>query len=141
MATTDYQERESFAVSKIKSAIPESLKKNMVKDSSGWFAELYETGILKDHYCVCSADTAGTKTIIAEAMEKYDTIGIDVVAMNVNDLATLGAVSPFLFLNCMSVQHEIEEKGITGQLMKGISKGLELSDTSDIINKSISVNI
>ncbi|MBI2549453.1 hypothetical protein HYW21_08980 [Candidatus Woesearchaeota archaeon] len=137
----DYQERERHAVDALKKQIPRSLKKNKVKGTEGLFAEIFESDLFPEHYCVCAADTAGTKVLIAQAMEKYDTIGIDVVAMNANDLATLGRISPFLFLNCMSVQSVIQEKGITAELMKGIVKGLEQSNASDVLHNTVYCNL
>jgi len=69
-------------------------------------------------------------------MNKYDTIGIDVVAMNANDAATLGAIMPDMFMNCLSCQQEVDHRGITGELVKGIQKGLDLCDVSSIIPNS-----
>jgi len=137
----DYQKREAKAVEAIKKHIPSSLRQNMLKQSKGLFAEIYENKIFPNHYCVCGIDGVGTKLLIAEAMNKYDTIGIDCVAMNANDLATLGPVSPFLFLNYLAVQHKIQEKGITGDIIKGVAQGLKECDTSDIINHTIKVNL
>jgi phosphoribosylformylglycinamidine cyclo-ligase len=49
-----------------------------------------------------STDGVGTKSLIAEQLEKYDTIGIDCVAMNVNDLICVGA-EPISFLDYIAV--------------------------------------
>ncbi len=136
-----YQERESKAVDAIKKAIPSSLKSNMLPQSKGMFAELYENnGVFPKHYIASAIDSVGTKIIIAEAMEKYGTIGIDCVAMPANDLATLGAVNPFLFMDCISCQSEIQEKAITGDIVKGMSKGLGQCDASKILRNSIKIN-
>ncbi|MBI2649842.1 hypothetical protein HYX04_00850 [Candidatus Woesearchaeota archaeon] len=136
-----YQERENKAVDAIKKAIPSSLKSDMLPESKGMFAELYENnGVFPRHYIASAIDSVGTKIIIAEAMEKYDTIGIDCVAMSANDLATLGAVSPFLFMDCISCQSEIQEKAITGDIVKGMSKGLAQCDASKILRNSIRIN-
>ena len=136
-----YQDRESKAVDAIKEAIPNSLKKDMLSQSKGMFAELYENNeVFPKHYIATAIDSVGTKIIIAEAMEKYGTIGIDCVAMSANDLATLGAVNPFLFMDCISCQSEIQEKAITGDIIKGMSKGLEQCDASKILRNSIRIN-
>ena len=135
-----YQERESKAVDAIKKAIPSSLKSNMLKQSRGMFAELYETKAVPNHYVASAIDGVGTKIIIAEAVGKYDTIGIDLVAMSANDLATLGAVSPFLFMDYLACQNKIEEEKITGKIMEGIVKGLKQSDASGILRNSIRLN-
>ncbi len=136
-----YQERESKAVEAIKNAIPSSLKQDMLKESKGMFAELFENNeVFPDHYIASAIDSVGTKVILAEAMGIYDTIGIDCVAMSANDLATLGAVSPFLFMDCISCQSEIEEKAVTGDIVKGMSKGLLQCNSSGILKNSIRIN-
>ena len=135
-----YQNRESKAVDAIKKAIPSSLKKDMLKESEGMFAELYANDAFPGHYMASAIDGVGTKILIAEARGVYDTVGIDCVAMSANDLATLGAVSPFLFMDCISCQSQIEEKAITGQIVKGISRGLEQCDASKILKSSVRMN-
>ncbi len=138
----DYQTREAKAVSAIKKAIPSKLKQNMNPISQGMFAELYEnTSVFPNHYMACAIDGVGTKLILAEAMEKYNSIGIDLVAMSVNDLATLGKVSPFLFIDYFAVQSEFEEQELTGELMKGIVQALEMCEAGDILRSSIHINI
>ncbi len=138
---TSYQKRESKAVDAIKKAIPDSLKSNMLQQSKGMFAELYENNeVFPKHYIASAIDSVGTKVILAEAMEKYGTIGIDCVAMSANDLATLGPVSPFLFMDCISCQSQIQEKKITGEIVKGMSKGLLQCDASKILRNSIKIN-
>ena len=138
---SNYANRESKAVDAIKKAIPSSLKKDMLAESKGMFAELYSNDeVFPKHYIASAIDGVGTKVLIAEAMEKYDTIGIDCVAMNVNDLATLGAVSPFLFMDCITCQKNIEEEAITGEIVKGMSKGLAECDASKILRNSIRIN-
>jgi len=105
------------------------------------FAELYENNeVFPKHYAAVSIDGVGTKIIIAEALKKFDTIGIDCVAMNANDLATLGAVSPFLFMDYIACQPKIQEEKITGEIIKGVVKGLQQCDTSDILRTSIRIN-
>jgi phosphoribosylformylglycinamidine cyclo-ligase len=135
-----YSQRESKAVDAIKKAIPPSLKKDMVPESNGMFAELYSNSLFPDHYMASAIDGVGTKILIAEAMRKYDTIGIDCVAMSANDLATLGAVSPFLFMDAITCQKKIEEDGIVEDIIKGIVQGLIQCDSSKILHNSIRAN-
>ncbi|HLG23303.1 MAG TPA: phosphoribosylformylglycinamidine cyclo-ligase [Candidatus Nanoarchaeia archaeon] len=135
-----YQDAEVGAVEAIKKAIPDSFKSNMLKESRGTFAELFESGVFPNHYAATAIDGVGTKIIIAEAMKKFDTIGIDCVAMNANDLATLGAVSPFLFMDYLACESKIQEKRITGQIVSGMVKGLEECDASQILRNSIKLN-
>ncbi|MBI3035142.1 hypothetical protein HYY71_02360 [Candidatus Woesearchaeota archaeon] len=136
-----YQDRESEAVDAIKKAIPLSLKSNMLPQSRGMFAELYENNeVFPKHYIATAIDGVGTKVIIAAAMRKFDTIGIDCVAMNANDLATLGAVSPFLFMDYLACQTKVQEDKITGDIIKGIVKGLVQCDASGALRNSIRIN-
>ena len=136
-----YQDAESKAVTAIKKAIPSSLKQNMLPQSKEMFAELFENNeVFPKHYIASAIDSVGTKIIIAEAMGKYDTIGIDCVAMSANDLATFGAINPFLFMDCISCQSRIQEKKITGEIVKGMSKGLAQCDASKILRNSIKIN-
>ncbi len=136
-----YQKREAKAVEAIKEAIPSSLKKDKLKGVKGLFADLHENNeVFPEHYLASAVDGVGTKLLIAEAMSKYDTIGIDLVAMSANDLATLGRVSPFLFMDYLACQRQIQEKKITGSIVKGIVKGLEQCDASSILRNSIRMN-
>lgn len=142
MNKTDYQKREAKAVSAVKKAIPAKLKQDMNPISEGMFAELYENKeVFPNHIMACAIDGVGTKLILAEAMNKFDTVGIDLVAMSANDLATLGKVSPFLFIDYFAVQSKFQEKELTGELMKGIVKGLEMSEVGDILRSSVHINI
>jgi phosphoribosylformylglycinamidine cyclo-ligase len=141
MITPSYQDAESKAVDAIKKAIPDSLKIDMLKESKGMFGELYRNDeVFPNHYLACGIDGVGTKVIVAEAMDKYDTIGIDCVGVCANDLATLGAVNPFLFMDSILCQSEIREKAITGDIARGMSKGLEMCDASKILRNSIKIN-
>ncbi len=136
-----YQNTESKAVDAIKKAIPSSLKQDMLKGSKGMFAELFENNeVFPKHYIATAIDGVGTKVVVAEAMHKFDTIGIDCVAMSANDLATLGAVSPFLFMDYLACQSKFQEKKFTGDLIKGVVKGLEQCNSSSILKNSVRIN-
>ena len=136
-----YQNAESKAVDAIKKAIPSSLKQDMLKESKGMFAELFENNeVFPKHYIATAIDGVGTKVVVAEAMHKFDTIGIDCVAMSANDLATLGAVSPFLFMDYLACQSRFQEGKFTGDLIKGVVKGLEQCNSSSILRNSIRIN-
>ncbi|MEM2842403.1 MAG: phosphoribosylformylglycinamidine cyclo-ligase [Candidatus Bathyarchaeia archaeon] len=65
-------------------------------------------------------DGVGTKTLIAKAMNKYDSIGIDCVAMNVNDLICLGA-EPVALVDYLAIDRP--EEGLILELMKGLVEG------------------
>ena len=135
-----YQSRESKAVDVIKKAIPSSLKSDILPQSKGMFAELYESDAFPKHYLATAIDGVGTKVIIAEAMQKFDTIGIDCVAMNANDLATLGAINPFLFMDYLACQTKVQEIKIIWDIIKGIVKGLQQCNASGILRNSIKIN-
>lgn len=78
-----------------------------------------------DGYLVASTDGVGTKLKIATAMEKYDTVGIDLVAMNVNDVITCGA-KPLFFLDYMATGYL--DVDIAEVLLKGVNEGCIISD-------------
>ena len=80
---------------------------------------------LKNPQIVTSTDGVGTKIEIANDIKKYDTIGIDLVAMCVNDLIVQGA-KPYLFLDYIST-NKINLKKLKS-IMKGILKGCKLAD-------------
>ncbi len=73
---------------------------------------------------VASTDGVGTKIEIANKLNKYDTIGIDLVAMCVNDLIVQGA-KPLLFLDYISI-NKIDLKKLKS-IIKGIVKGCKIS--------------
>lgn len=65
-------------------------------------------------------DGVGTKVLIAELMNKYDTIGIDCVAMNVNDLVCIGA-EPLAMLDYIAV--EKADSALFAEISKGLKEG------------------
>ena len=73
---------------------------------------------------VACTDGVGTKVEIANILNKYDTIGIDLVAMSVNDLIVQGA-KPLLFLDYISI-NKIDLKKLKS-ILKGIVKGCKIS--------------
>ena len=85
------------------------------------------TGIpknLKNPKIVACTDGVGTKIEIANILNKFDTIGIDLVAMSVNDLIVQGA-KPLLFLDYISI-NKIDLKKLKF-ILKGIVKGCKIS--------------
>jgi phosphoribosylformylglycinamidine cyclo-ligase len=74
---------------------------------------------------VACTDGVGTKVEIANLINKYDTIGIDLVAMSVNDLIVQGA-KPILFLDYISI-NKIDLKKLKS-ILKGIAKGCEIAN-------------
>jgi len=80
---------------------------------------------LKSPKIVACTDGVGTKVEIANILNKYDTIGIDLVAMSVNDLIVQGA-RPLLFLDYISI-NKIDLKKLKS-ILKGIVKGCKMSN-------------
>ena len=80
---------------------------------------------LKNPHIVTSTDGVGTKIEIANELKKFDTIGIDLVAMCVNDLIVQGA-KPYLFLDYISVD-KIDFNKLKN-IVKGIIKGCSLAN-------------
>jgi phosphoribosylformylglycinamidine cyclo-ligase len=80
---------------------------------------------IKKPKIVACTDGVGTKIEIANTLNKYDTIGIDLVAMSVNDLIVQGA-KPLLFLDYISINKIILDK--LKSIVKGIIKGCKISN-------------
>ena len=69
-----------------------------------------------------STDGVGTKNLIAQALEKYDTIGIDCVAMNVNDIICVGA-TPVSMVDYVAIERA--EERFLRELGAGLARGAE----------------
>tara|TARA_B100000579_G_scaffold192242_1_gene157138 strand:+ start:512 stop:1540 length:1029 start_codon:yes stop_codon:yes gene_type:complete len=80
---------------------------------------------IKKPKIVACTDGVGTKIEIANSINKYDTIGIDLVAMSVNDLIVQGA-KPILFLDYISI-NKIDLKKLKS-IIKGIIKGCKIAN-------------
>ena len=78
----------------------------------------------RDPVLVACADGVGTKVKLAAALGIYDTVGIDCVAMNVNDLIVQGA-EPLFFLDYLGVGRNIPER--TAALVEGVARGCEMA--------------
>jgi phosphoribosylformylglycinamidine cyclo-ligase len=81
----------------------------------GYFANIIDIG--GGAGLAISTDGVGSKAIIAQMMNKYDTIGIDCVAMNVNDLICVGA-RPLSLVDYIAVEH------VNAQVLEAIGIGL-----------------
>lgn len=109
-------------VSLIKSLV-ESTKINGVIGGIGGFAGLFSLAEFKDMeepVLVSGADGVGTKLKVALMSEKYDTVGIDLVAMSVNDLLVTGA-KPLFFLDYVAVGKLVPER--MKDVVLGVSEG------------------
>jgi len=74
-----------------------------------------------------STDGVGTKLLVAQAAGRYDTVGIDCVAMNVNDVLCVGA-RPIALVDYIAVESADAE--LLGPLGEGIARGCELAGVS-----------
>ncbi len=79
---------------------------------------------LKKPYIVTSTDGVGTKIELANELRKFDTVGVDLVAMCVNDIIVQGA-KPYYFLDYISI-NKVKLKKLKS-IMKGILKGCKIS--------------
>ena len=97
------------------------------KNNIGNFASVFDLSKLKirDPLLVSSTDGVGTKIEIANQFNKFDTIGIDLVAMCVNDLIVQGA-RPLFFLDYIAVG-KIDLKKMK-KIVRGIINGCKISD-------------
>ena len=80
---------------------------------------------IKNPQIVASTDGVGTKIEIANELNKFDTIGIDLVAMCVNDLIVQGA-KPIIFLDYISI-NKINLRKLN-KIIKGINRGCKISN-------------
>jgi phosphoribosylformylglycinamidine cyclo-ligase len=90
--------------------------------NSRLFARNYRRPVL-----VTSTDGVGTKLKIATLMNKHDTVGIDLVAMSVNDCLCTGG-EPLVFLDYLAMPKD--DPALTKALVQGISDGCLLADCS-----------
>jgi phosphoribosylformylglycinamidine cyclo-ligase len=115
-------------VSRIKKIVAPTFGRGVLTDIGG-FSGLYAIGPdqFDDPVLVSSTDGVGTKLNIAKLCNKHDTIGIDLVAMCVNDIA-VGGARPLFFLDYLSVgKLDID---IASDIIKGIADGCKISKCS-----------
>jgi len=107
--------------SKLKPLVRSSFRPEVLTDIGGFgsFFKLNKNKY-KDPVLVSSSDGVGTKLMIAKLAHKHDTVGIDAVAMNVNDILCTGAESLF-FLDYVAFTKTKE--GVLLDVVKGINDG------------------
>lgn len=86
----------------------------------GYFANVLDIGAGLG--LAISTDGVGTKILIAQLLEKYDTVGIDCVAMNVNDVICVGA-EPIAMTDYLGVQ--VPDASLFRELGKGLLEGAQ----------------
>jgi phosphoribosylformylglycinamidine cyclo-ligase len=96
---------------------------------AGLFRLDYDERLFKKNYrnpvLAACTDGVGSKVKLAAKMKKFDTVGIDLVAMNVNDMLVQGA-EPLFFLDYLAV-HKLEPKTIA-EMVKGVAAGCKQAD-------------
>lgn len=95
----------------------------------GGFGGLFELDIrdIKEPVLVSGTDGVGTKLKMAFLLDKHDTVGIDCVAMCVNDIICVGA-RPLFFLDYIAVGKNYPEK--VAQIVKGVADGCIQSESA-----------
>jgi phosphoribosylformylglycinamidine cyclo-ligase len=93
-----------------------------VGEFTGDFAGLLDMG---DRYLALATDGVGTKLLVARAVADYSTVGIDCIAMNVNDLVA-GGVTPVAFVDYLAVDEP--DDTVAEQVGAGLRHGAALAD-------------
>ncbi|MDR0778398.1 MAG: phosphoribosylformylglycinamidine cyclo-ligase [Methanomassiliicoccaceae archaeon] len=106
--------------------------KGRASDLKGMFTSLIEFG---DDYLTLCTDGVGTKLLIAAELGIWDTVGIDCIAMNVNDTICVGA-EPISFVDYIAIDRPDED--LTNAIGKGLEKGAEMSNM-EIVGGEIAV--
>ena len=114
-------EKANIFVEKIKPFVKSTSRTGVIGDIGG-FGGLFnlDTRKYKNPVLVASTDGVGTKLLIARMMDKHDTIGIDLVAMSVNDLIVQGA-EPLFFLDYIATGKMDIDRNV--EIVKGITEG------------------
>ena len=116
-------------ISKLSRKDVQKRKNSFQKENIGGFGSLFDISNykIKDPVIVSCTDGVGTKIDLANKFKKFDTIGIDLVAMCINDLIVQGA-KPLFFLDYIAIGKLDLKK--TKKILKGIIKGCLISDCS-----------
>ena len=113
------------AVARIKDVVRSTFRPEVIGDIGGFgglFA--FDSARYRHPVLVSSTDGVGTKALIAEATGRFTTIGVDLVAMCVDDIVTLGA-EPLFFQDYIAVGR-LDADRVT-QLVEGVAEGCRLA--------------
>ncbi|HJW45479.1 MAG TPA: phosphoribosylformylglycinamidine cyclo-ligase, partial [Lysobacter sp.] len=112
-------------VERIKPAIKRTLRPEVLGGGIGGFGGLFDlTGKYREPVMVSGTDGVGTKLILAKQLNRHDTIGIDLVAMCVNDVLVQGA-EPLFFLDYFATGKL--DVATTVDVVGGIARGCEIA--------------
>lgn len=116
------------AVERISSHVKRTMRKEVLGGLGGFGATFDLSQLnMKAPLLVSGTDGVGTKLKLAIDYNKHDTIGIDAVAMCVNDILTTGA-EPLYFLDYIATNKVVPE--VIEQIVKGVSDGCEETHTA-----------
>ena len=107
------------AVELMKSHIKRTMTDGVCSDIGG-FGGLFKLGKVKNPVLVSGTDGVGTKLKLAFLMDKHNTVGIDCVAMCVNDVICSGA-KPLFFLDYIAVGKNVPER--VASIVEGVAEG------------------
>lgn len=124
---------EANTVNELASKLKSTLKYRDIITDSGHYAALVKLG---NKAIAMSTDGVGSKILIAEMMDKYDTIGIDCIAMVVNDILCVGA-EPIALVDYLAVEEPNPE--MAAEIAEGLVKGAEQSKISIIGGETASL--
>ena len=124
--------KEEEAIKDLLSSI-KTQRKDFGRPLGGHYAGLIEFG---KYALVLCTDGVGSKVKIASEIKKWNTVGIDCIAMNVNDAICVGA-EPLAFVDYLAIDDPKPE--ITKEIGKGLEKGAELSNISIIGGETASL--
>jgi len=124
---------EAKTVSEIASKLQSTLKYRDIITDSGHYAALVKLG---DKAIAMSTDGVGSKILIAEMMNKYDTVGIDCIAMVVNDILCVGA-EPIALVDYLAVEKPDPERA--SEIAEGLVRGANESKIAIIGGETASL--
>ena len=118
----------NLAVQKMKSFVQSTYRSEVLTDL-GSFAGLFQLNVQKyrEPVLLSGTDGVGTKLRVAQMLDKHDTIGIDAVAMCVNDILVQGA-EPLFFLDYIAVGKLNPDR--VAAIVKGVAEGCRQSNCS-----------
>ena len=125
-------EKEEKAIKGILSSI-KSQRKGIGRPLGGHYAGLIEFG---EYALVLCTDGVGSKVKIASELGKWDTVGIDCIAMNVNDALCVGA-EPLAFVDYLAIDDP--DPRVTREIGKGLEEGAKLSNISIVGGETASL--
>lgn len=99
----------------------------------GHYAGLIDMG---EFAIAMTTDGVGSKVLIANEMKKWDTVGIDCMAMNVNDLLAIGA-EPLAFVDYLALEKVDPE--MTAQIAVGLERGAQIANLSIVGGETASL--